>query len=623
MKISTKMYGLIGLNVLFILGLLILHLWQIAAISANYEQLFASKELVALAGEALRNAWDQAEALRQSILNQWLIVISVTVMLMTASIIGGVLFVRKLSGRLRDTATSIETFAGGDLTRRSGTQSEDEIGLIARALDSGVAEVRDAVGMDRVDWKDLAKQKQESCWIRQVVDSLPANIICVDQEFNIAYLNPAALHVLDTLQDHLPCQLKKLQGQSIDILHRDLRQVRNIMRDPSRLPHRVLIQLGPESIQLLISAIFDERHQYQGAVLTLEVVTERVAAEQRVHEAALQERSHNEELKAKVNSLLQAVTAAARGDLTQEVAVKGSDSLGQLGGALQDLLADLRHRIATVAKNIDVMAAASEELGESSQYLGANAQSTSVQAHAVSGVADQVSNRVESVAAAAEEMSVSIREIAKNTAEATRVATNAVKMAEKTNETMVRLGESSCEIGDVIKVINSIAEQTNLLALNATIEAARAGEAGKGFAVVAKEVKDLARETARATEDIGQKIATIQADTRGAVEAIGQIRAIINQINELQSSVSCAVEQQTSVTNEISRNVTEAARSSGEMAHSIVEVAETATGTANVCNNVQNSAVQLVSLASELRQLVDRFNFQGDSQGLIGLKRTA
>src|SRR5437868_14229072 len=163
-------------------------------------------------------------------------------------------------------------------------------------------------------------------------------------------------------------------------------------------------------------------------------------------------------------------------------------------------------------------------------------------------------------------MNASIREIAKNASEAARVAGTAVKVAETTNGTIAQLGVSSAEIGQVTKAITSIAQQTNLLALNATIEAARAGEAGKGFAVVANEVKELAKETARATEDIGQKIEAIQRDAHGAVQAIAQIGAIIHQIDDIQNTIASAVEEQTATTAEMGRNVGEAATRSSEIA---------------------------------------------------------
>ena len=213
------------------------------------------------------------------------------------------------------------------------------------------------------------------------------------------------------------------------------------------------------------------------------------------------------------------------------------------------------------------------------------------------------------MATATEQMGASVREIAKNANEAARVGTTAVEMAEGTNETIAKLGQSSTEIGNVIKVITSIAEQTNLLALNATIEAARAGEAGKGFAVVANEVKELANQTAKATEDISQKIEAIQTDTRGAVEAIGQVGTIINQINDIQNTIASAVEEQTATTNEISRSVSEAARGSSEITENIARVAQAAESTSAGAGDTRKAADAMSGMADELQQLVGQFTF--------------
>lgn len=315
------------------------------------------------------------------------------------------------------------------------------------------------------------------------------------------------------------------------------------------------------------------------------------------------------DLEEKVGCILETVDKAAHGDLTQEVSVLSDDPIGRVGQGLKRLLDTMRESVAKISRNATSLGSASEELSVVSRSMTESAQQTTSQADVASTTTEQVNLNVQTVAAAAEEMSASIREIAKNAADAARVATSAVEVAETTNAVVTKLGESSADIGKVIKVITSIAQQTNLLALNATIEAARAGEAGKGFAVVANEVKDLAKETAKATEDIGQRIEAIQSDTSSAVDAIGEISTIINQINDLQTAIAGAVEEQTATTNEITRNVSDAARGSAEISMNIGNVAAAAQSTSEGAGNAETASTELATMAAELGVLVEGFNY--------------
>jgi methyl-accepting chemotaxis protein len=270
-------------------------------------------------------------------------------------------------------------------------------------------------------------------------------------------------------------------------------------------------------------------------------------------------------------------------------------------------LADgMKRTIDAISQNAQALASSSEELTAVSQQMSANSEETAAQSNVVACASEQVSKNVATVATSAEEMSASIKEIAKSANEAAKVATAAVKAAEETNRTVAKLGESSIQIGKVIKVITSIAQQTNLLALNATIEAARAGEAGKGFAVVANEVKELAKQTAAATEDISGKIDAIQADTQGSVAAIGQIGAVISQINDFANTIASAVEEQSATTNEIARNANEAARGSMEISENISTVSQAAKNTTEGANSTLAAATELARLATELKSVVDQ-----------------
>jgi len=304
----------------------------------------------------------------------------------------------------------------------------------------------------------------------------------------------------------------------------------------------------------------------------------------------------------------------AGGDLTAQVVGSYQGDHADIKNDINAMTEALRSSMRSIAENAGSLSTASEELTATSQQMSANAEETSAQANVVSASAEQVDKNLQTVATGTEEMSASIKEIAKNAHESAKVATGAVKVAEETNQIVSKLGDSSTEIGQVIKVITSIAQQTNLLALNATIEAARAGEAGKGFAVVANEVKELAKQTAKATEDISRKIEAIQGDTKSAVGAIGQISSVIKQVNDISNTIATAVEEQNATTNEMARNVGEAAKGSGEITKNISGVADAAKSTSHGANDSLKASQALAQMSTELRDLVSRFKVDNDAQ---------
>ena len=302
-----------------------------------------------------------------------------------------------------------------------------------------------------------------------------------------------------------------------------------------------------------------------------------------------------------------AARIAAKDLALEAMVVQSGDELGQAMMALNTMKNNLHEIIQQISSTAEHVASSSAELSATDQQISANSEETSAQARVVSESAQKVSQNLQGVSAGAEQMSTTIQSIASNTHEAATIARKGVQNAQAANAEVSKLGESSVEIGEVVKVITSIAEQTNLLALNATIEAARAGEAGKGFAVVANEVKELAMQTAKATEDIGHKITTIQVDTKGAVEAIGSITSVITQVSDISGTIATAVEEQSATTREMTRNVTEAARGSDEITTNIAGVAEAARGTANSAHESQKAAEDLAQMASQLRGLVEQF----------------
>jgi len=394
---------------------------------------------------------------------------------------------------------------------------------------------------------DITAQKLESFKIEtemqrytQMIEKSPINTLFSTPEGKLIYMNEASARTLKKLEKLLPDRVENLTGKMIDIFHRRPEVQRKIISDPRNLPHKAIIKLGEESLDLLVSGISDLNGKYLGAMVTWDLVTDKV----------------------------------------------------QLVSAL--------------TQNADELSKSAINLTAISNSLSASAEETSAQANTASVASEEVNAGVQTVATSMEEMVASIKEITKTTNESSQMSNEAMKMAKSTNSIINQLGQSSTDIGNVIKVISSIAQQTNLLALNATIEAARAGDAGKGFAVVANEVKELAKQTAKATDDITKKIEAIQTDAKEAVSAIGNISNAIEKLNGYAGNIAAAVEEQAATTNEVTRIVTESAEGVKQINQNISQVSVAASSTGKDASSAQEASKTLSNIAAILTQYVNK-----------------
>lgn len=396
-----------------------------------------------------------------------------------------------------------------------------------------------------IAWEIITKKLETEATLARIysmMENMPVNVMAVDSDFNMVYMNPKSKATLKTIEKDLKVPVEKMIGSSIDLFHRNPDHQRRLLSSDKNLPHRAKVRIGENIMDLLVTGIYDNEKRYIGSMATWDLITDRVEL---------------------INTL--------------------EETAGQL-------------------------AAAAEELSATATQLNENANTTLQQSTSASANTEEVAKGVQTVATNTEEMVASIKEIARNTSDAANISKDTMKRALDTNKTITHLGVSSQEIGNVIKVISSIAQQTNLLALNATIEAARAGEAGKGFAVVANEVKELAKQTAKATDDITNKISAIQVDTKEAVGAINGISQVIEKLNMISVAIAAAVEEQSATANEVARVVKESNRGVEGISDVVRHVSDAAKQSSAGASQTLDAARNLAQLAEKLKGLVKSVN---------------
>jgi methyl-accepting chemotaxis protein len=489
--------------------------------------------------------------------------------------------------------------------------------------------------MNVLAFRNKEKTSLDSRSFEQMVESMPvAVMICDPDSFKVVYANHASMEALKQLQHVLPIDADQIVGTCIDIFHKHPEHQRAMLRDPNNLPHKAKITIGGETLDLLVSGLYDERGRYVAPMLTWSVITEQV--KQEAETAKLMRMLDNmpinvmladkdsleityinktsietlkpltallpcppDQLKGKCidifhkNPAHQRQLLADASNLPHQANIRlGDETLDLLVTALYDndgkyigpmLSWSVITRNVTMAENVSNVV---EAVSSGSTEMQGSAQS-------MQAVAEGANERASAAASATEELSSSITEISRQVAHSTQISSGAVTEVQNAKEMIGGLTKAAEKIGQVVDMIEDIASQTNLLALNATIEAARAGEAGKGFAVVASEVKSLANQTAKATEEITGQIAEVQNATKSAVEANESITRTIDEINQIATAISAAVEEQGAATREVSEN--------------IGQVSQAASETGNIAAEVANAAAELSTHGESLRKEIDEF----------------
>jgi methyl-accepting chemotaxis protein len=463
-----------------------------------------------------------------------------------------------------------------------------------------------------VTWEVITQKlrlETEMARVNSMMEQAPVNVMFADRDFKIQYLNPASTRTLKTIEQYLPVKPEQMLGQVIDVFHKRPEHQRRILSDPKNLPIQSQIQVGPETLDLLVSPIYDNNHNHLGAMVTWEVITKKLAMERQVKDLAEQERKQAEELRQKVDKILACVNAVADGDFSLDVPELGDDAIGQVGKALGQAVHGVRMALSEVREVANTVAAASQQLTAAAEGIASGAQ-------------EQASS-LEEKASSLEEITATVKQNTDSAQQARQLAGNSRDVAEKGGqvvgnavEAMGAINQSSKKIADIITAIDEIAFQTNLLALNAAVEAARAGEQGRGFAVVAAEVRNLAQRSATAAKEIKSLI-------QDSVRKVENGSELVNRSGQTLQEIVTSVKRVTDIVTEIAAASKEQSAGIDQVNKAVTQMDRVTQANASQTEEMSSTAQSLLSHAEELQTLVSRFKLDQEVGGRSAPARSA
>lgn len=509
------------------------------------------------------------------------------------------------------------------------------------------------------DITSIVKFKFEAGRVTSMLEQAPFNVMFADRDLKIQYMNPASTKTLKSLESILPIKADQMIGQNIDIFHKRPETQRKLLSDPSNLPHRANITLGKETLDLLVSAVFDQNKTYLGAMVTWEVITNKLAMEQQINENAEREKQQTEDMKAKVAQILEVANLVAQGDYSKEITVTGNDAIGQLGEGLAAFFKDKqaseakekvrtdlerqqaeeqRQKVATVlgivnnvakgdfalqvpdlgedavgqvakalGQAVSAVRGTMEEVREVADTVAAAAQQLCATSETIASGAQEQASSLEETASSLEEITSTVKQNTDNAQQARQLATSSRDLAEKGGqvvnnavEAMGAINQASRQIADIITTIDEIAFQTNLLALNAAVEAARAGEQGRGFAVVAAEVRNLAQRSASAAKEIKNLI----QDSGRKVDAGTEL---VNKSGQTLEEIVTSGKRVSDIVTEIAAASKEQLTGIEQVNKAVSQMDQVTQANAGQTEEMSGSSQSLVANAEQLRELVGRF----------------